>query len=51
MFQSIQTFSVNSRFTERYHIFCVRIEIDFLLFSSAHVIDHELQSGYFILAL
>ena len=33
--RSIQTISVNSNFTERYHIFCV--------------IDRELQSGYFII--
>ena len=47
MFQSIQTFSVNGKFTECYHIFCA--QIDLFLFSSAHVIDHELQSGYFII--
>ena len=48
MFQSIQTFSVNGKFTERYHIFLC-MDRPFLLFTSAHVIDRELQSGYFII--
>ena len=48
MFRSIQTFCVNGKFTERYHIFFLHGET-FLLFLSAHVIDRELQSGYFII--
>ena len=47
MFRSIQTFSVNSKFTEHYHFFGARI--DLFTFSSAHITDHELQSGYFII--
>ena len=27
MFRSIQTFSVNGKFTERYHIFCARLDL------------------------
>ena len=42
MFRSVQTFYVNGKFTEHYHIFGARID----LFSSAHIIDRELQSGY-----
>ena len=45
MFWCSQTFYVNGKFTELYHIFCARI--DFLLFLSAHIIDRELQSGYY----
>ena len=48
MFRSIQNFSVNGKFTERYHIFLC-MDRPFLLFTSAHVIDHEIQSGYFII--
>ena len=47
MFQSVQTFSVNGKFTEHYHIFCARIDFFTILF--AHVIDCELLSGYFII--
>ena len=47
MFRSIQTFSVNGKFTERYHFF-VHGQTFFSLFQSVHVIDRELQSGYFI---
>ena len=32
MFQSIQTFSVNGKFTERYHIFYARIDLLFTIF-------------------
>ena len=32
MFRSIQTFSVNGKFTERYHIFCARIDLLFTIF-------------------
>ena len=32
MFRSIQTFSVNGKFTERYHIFCARINLLFTIF-------------------
>ena len=32
MFWSVQTFSVNSKFTERYHIFCARIDLSFYYF-------------------
>ena len=31
MFQSIQTFSVNSKFTEHYHILCARIDLLFTI--------------------
>ena len=46
MVRSIQTFYVNGKFTERYHIFCAWIDL-LWLFSSAHIIDRELQSGYY----
>ena len=36
MFRSIQTFSVNSKFTERYHIFCARIDLLFTIFVCSH---------------
>ena len=36
MFQSIQTFSVNGKFTERYHIFCACIDLLFTIFGCAH---------------
>ena len=32
MFRSIQTFSVTSKFTEHYHIFCARIDLLFTIF-------------------
>ena len=32
MFRSIQTFSVNGKFTERYHFFCARIDLLFTIF-------------------
>ena len=32
VFQSIQTFSVNGKFTERYHIFCARIDLLLTIF-------------------
>ena len=32
MFRSIQTFSVNGKFTEPYHIFCARIDLLFTVF-------------------
>ena len=35
MFQSMQTFSVNGRFTERYHIFCAQIDL-FTIFVCSH---------------
>ena len=35
MFQTIQTFSVNGKFTEHYHIFCARIDL-FTIFVCSH---------------
>ena len=35
MFRSIQTFSVNGKFTERYHIFCAWIDL-FTIFVCSH---------------
>ena len=32
MFRSIKTFSVNDKFTERYHIFCAQIDLSFYYF-------------------
>ena len=32
MLRSIQTFSVNGKFTERYHIYCARIDLLFTIF-------------------
>ena len=32
MFISIQTFSVNGKFTERYHMFCARTDLLFIIF-------------------
>ena len=40
---------MNGKFTKRFHFFLVH-EKTFLLFSSAHFIAHELQSGYSIIS-
>ena len=44
MFRSIQTFSVNGKFTERYQNILCTDRLSFFSFSSAHIIDR-----YFII--